>query len=336
MTREQIQILSRSLSQVEEQHPPQLVETHISWVLLTDQWAFKLKRPVKFDFLDFSTLDKRHYYCQEEVRLNNRITQGIYLGVVPVTETAEGLRLEGEGKIADYAVKMKRIDNSRQMDRLLDEGKVLPSHMVRLAEQLAAFHLRTDAIEEKPGMEAMKEDFTNLETVKSQVEKQLGKAAGREMDEQITFARALLDSLAPRLAERSRQGWVVDGHGDLHSRNIFLLPEPVIFDCIEFNPHFRQVDVLDELGFLCMDLDFHGARHLEEPLLQAYLRENPCISEDADWVIFSYYKWYRANVRLKVGALKAMQNGNAETESNVEEYWQLFTTYYHTLREEKV
>ncbi|MCB0588539.1 MAG: hypothetical protein KDD06_24820, partial [Phaeodactylibacter sp.] len=185
-------------------------------------------------------------------------------------------------------------------------------------------------------LEAMKEDFADLDTVKGQIEKQLGIEAGRELSECIIFARNLLDTLTPRLAERSRQGWVVDGHGDLHSRNIFLLPEPVIFDCIEFNPHFREVDVLNELAFLSMDLDFYGARYLEEPLLQAYLRENPCISDDADWAIFSYYKWYRANVRLKVNALKAMQNGNAGTESNVEEYWQLFITYYHMLVEEGV
>ena len=331
MTRQQVQALIQSLTTSDGAPVPQLLETHISWVLLTKEWAFKLKKPVQFDFLDFSTLEKRHHYCQEEVRLNNRLTQGLYLGVVPVVRTAKGFQLEGKGEVVDYAVKMKRLDNSRQMDKLLDEGQVDSTHMEQLAEQLAAFHLRTDVIEKAADLEAMKEDFADLDTVKGQIEKQLGKEAGGQLSDCITFARNLLDKLAPRLAERSRQGWVVDGHGDLHSRNIFLLPDPVIFDCIEFNPHFREVDVLNELAFLCMDLDFHGARHLEEPLLQAYLRENPCVAEDADWAVFSYYKWYRANVRLKVSALKAMQNGNAGAESNVEEYWQLFITYYHSL-----
>ena len=331
MTSEQIQALIQSLSGTGCGKTPQLVETHISWVILTDQWAFKLKKPVKFDFLDFSTLEKRRYFCQEEVRLNSRLAPGIYLGVVPAVQTANGLQLEGMGEPIGYAVKMKRLDNNRQMDRLLDRGEVQAAQMEELAGQLAAFHIRTDAIEKAADLEAMKEDFAGLKSVESQIEAQLGKEARREMQESLAFSRALLDKLSSRLEERSRQGWVVDGHGDLHSRNIFLLPEPVIFDCIEFNPHFRQVDVLNELAFLCMDLDFHGARHLEEPLLQTYLRENPCISDDADWAIFSYYKWYRANVRLKVNALKAMQNSNAEAESNVEEYWQLFTTYCHAL-----
>ncbi|MCB0581835.1 MAG: hypothetical protein KDD10_21320 [Phaeodactylibacter sp.] len=336
MTDEQIQDLIRFFPSRGEADLPQLVETHISWVILTGKWAFKLKKPVKFDFLDFSTLEKRRYYCQEEVRLNNRLTQGVYLGVVPVVKTKEGLRLEQEGEVVDYAVKMNRLDNSRQMNKLLEKGEVHPAHMEALAEQLAAFHLRADVVEKETGPEAMKEDFANLEAVKPCIEKKLGSEAGRELSECIAFAGNFLDKLAPRMAERARQGCIVDGHGDLHSRNIFLLPEPVIFDCIEFNPHFRQVDVLDELAFLCMDLDFHGARHLEEPFLQTYLRENPRISEDADWAIFSYYKWYRANVRLKVNALRAMEEENPEAESAVEEYWQLFTTYYHSLMEEWV
>ena len=336
MTEGQVQALLRSLTPPGRGSTPQLVETHISWVILTDQWAFKLKKPVRFDFLDFSTLARRQYYCQEEVKLNSRLTQGLYLGVVPVVKTGDNLQMGGPGEIVDYAVKMKRLDNRLQMDRLLAKNKVFPSHMEQLAEQLAAVHLRVDIVETAIGPEAMQEDFANLAVVEGQLCKQLGVGAGQELDECISFARDLLGRLAGRLAERSQQGWVVDGHGDLHSRNIFLLPEPVIFDCIEFNPHFRQVDVLDELAFLCMDLDYHGARHLEESLLQTYLRENPCISEDSDWAIFAYYKWYRANVRLKVNALKAMEGESEEASSAVEEYWQLFTTYFHALSAQRV
>lgn len=334
MTGEQLQALIHSPGLSGNGSPPQLIETHISWVILTPGWAFKLKKPVQYDFLDFSTLEKRRYFCQQEVKLNNRLTQGVYLGVLPVVETEKGFRIGGDGKVVDYAVQMKRLDNHLQMDILLGEGKVEASHMERLAEQLAAFHLRTDVVEQPLSLERMKEDFAGLDIVLPYLSEKWGEEAGRQASEGIAFARALLDALASRLAERSRQGWVVDGHGDLHSRNIFLLPEPVIFDCIEFNPHFREVDVLNELAFLCMDLDYHCARHLEEPLLRAYLRENPCIAEDTDWTVFAYYKWYRANVRLKVSALKAMQGGNADAESAAEEYWQLFTTYYHALREE--
>lgn len=332
MNDKQVQALIQSLSHSGE--AAGLVETHISWVILTDKLAYKLKKPVKFDFLDFSTLEKRRHYCREEVKLNNRLTQGMYLGVVPVVNTEQGPQLEGKGEVVDYAVKMKRLDSSRQMDKLLERAEVHSAYMIQLAEHLAAFHLRADVIEKPPVLEKIKEDFTDLDSVKSQVEKQLGEHAAREMGDCISFAQHLLGKLFPRMAERGRQGLIVDGHGDLHSRNIFLLAEPVIFDCIEFNPHFRQLDVLDELAFLCMDLDYHNARQLEEPFLRTYLRENPCISGDADWAIFSYYKWYRANVRLKVNALRAMEEESVEAESAVEEYWQLFTTYYHSLAEE--
>ena len=153
--------------------------------------------------------------------------------------------------------------------------------------------------------------------------------------ESLVFGRSCLGLHAERLLERGRQGFIIDGHGDLHSRNIFLLEEPIIFDCIEFNDAFRYVDVLDELAFLCMDLDYYGFRQLEAPLLNAYMRENDCIGGDEDWALFLFFKWYRANVRLKVKALQSLQEGEqagSRTQSTIEEYWQLYSAYYHELR----
>lgn len=312
-----------------------LVETHISWVILSGRDAFKVKKPVKFDFLDFSTLEKRRYYCQRELELNSRFAQGIYLEVLPIVQCSAGLAIGGEGSPLDYALHMKRLDDSLQMNLLLEKGLVTPAHMRQLAEKLAIFHAYTDIVERPPDIGAMLADFADVESVASCLDARLGPSAARKLVESTAFARPFLKRLAGRLRERSRRGFVIDGHGDLHSRNIFLMEEPVIFDCIEFNDHFRQVDVLDELAFLCMDLDYYGCRRLEAPFLEAYLRENDCISGDEDWAAFTYFKWYRANVKLKVTAIRVQQEGHlaqASTRSALEEYWQLYTAYYHELR----
>ncbi len=332
MTREQLQSLLDSEQFSGHGREAELVETHISWVILSEKHAFKLKKPVKFDFLDFSTLEKRKYYCERELELNSRLTEGVYKEVLPVVDSEGGLRIGGEGKTVDYALKMKRLDSSRQMNLLLEEGAVTAHHMKQLAEQLAAFHLHTDVISQSPSIQEMKENFAALDSVRDPLRKLLGEDVGELLTKSIYFAGELLDSCKAQLLRRSRHGYIVDGHGDLHSRNIFLLDEPVIFDCIEFNDAFRQVDVLDELAFLCMDLDYYSSRELERPLLRTYLKENPCILDDTDWCIFNYYRWYRANVKLKVSVLKAEQEGGSADSSDVEEYWRLYSTYYHILK----
>ncbi len=309
----------------------ELIETHISWVLLTKNFAYKIKKPIQYSFLSFSTLEKRKFYCEKEVRLNNRLTENVYLGVVPILLHEGQWRIEGkEGKIVDYAVKMKRLDNNKRMDVLLKKGIVTKKQMDQLADQLSGFHAFTDSIEKEISVHSMWLDFADILVVKKFLSEQLGKHVGKKIKAAVAFAKKFLNNHKDRFEERQKIGFTIDGHGDLHSRNIFLLDEPVIFDCIEFNDHFRQVDVLSEIAFFCMDLDFYEQRELEMHFLKNYLIKYPCIFTDEDQLIFEYYKLYRANVRTKVNALKAIQT---KDEKEREYRLKLTEDYFLLMRE---
>ncbi len=318
----------------------ELIETHISWVLLTKNFAYKIKKPIQYSFLSFSTLDKRKFYCEKEVRLNNRLTENVYLGVVPILLHDGKWMIEGkEGEIVDYAVKMKKLDNKRRMDVLLKKRAVTKKHMDQLADQLASFHAFTDTIEEETNTHTMWLDFADILVVKKYLAEQLGKQVGKKIEAAVDFAKKFLKKHNKRFVERQKMGFTIDGHGDLHSRNIFLLDEPVIFDCIEFNDHFRQVDVLNEIAFFCMDLDFYEQRELESHFLKNYLVKYPCVFTDEDQLIFEYYKLYRSNVRTKVNALKAIQTKDEKERTYrlnlTEDYFLLMREYLSILQEKK-
>lgn len=283
----------------------ELVETLISWVILTPDYAFKIKKNLRFPFLDFSTLALRKHFCEAEIRLNNRFTRGIYLQVLPIRQTGRRVTIGGaDGEVLEYAVQMKRLDNRRQMSRLLQSGAVTPENMRQLAQQLAAFHYNTEKINTSFDVPAMQTDFEDILKSRHFAETHLGRSFAATIDRAVAFSAAFLEQHGRRLKERSMHGFFLDGHGDLHSNNIFLLDEPVIFDCIEFNDHLRLLDALNETAFLCMDLHFYGRKDLEEVFMEQYLRDFPCIQTPADRDIFNYFKLYRANVRAKVNLLK--------------------------------
>ena len=318
----------------------ELIETHISWVLLTENFAFKIKKPIQYSFLSFTSLEKRKFYCEKEVRLNRRLTEEVYLGVVPICKHNSHWTIDGkEGEIVDYAVKMKKLDNERRMDILLQKGAVTKKNMEQLADRLAGFHAFTDSIEGELLVYNLWLDFADLLKVKSFLSEKLGEAAGQKVEEIVRFAKRFLNKYEKRILERHQQGYTIDGHGDLHSRNIFLLEEPVIFDCIEFNDHFRQVDVLNELAFFCMDLDYYKQPELQIHFLKQYQLKYPCIFKEEDRLLFQYYKLYRANVRCKVNALKAMQESETLEFSKrmnlCEDYFQLMKEYFSVLSREK-
>ena len=321
----------------------ELIETHISWVILTPAYAYKIKKPVKYSFLDFSTLAKRKYYCHREVQLNRRLAGDMYLGVVAIRRFEDALTIDAEeGEIIDYAVKMKHIDRSKQMDVLLADNKVTIKHMDQVADVLSTFHVYTDMMEEKPVMATIHEDYADILAPgpESVVYRFLNDTLGTEsvglIQESIDFTASFLKVFAGRFEERARLGFVIDGHGDLHSKNIFLLDEPLIFDCIEFNNHFRHLDVLDELAFFCMDLELFDRTDLAQRLIQSYEVQYPCILDEADVKIFQYYKLYRSNVKIKVNALKAIQAGQQEIQSHrstlVGNYYDLFQRYFQDLK----
>lgn len=287
----------------------ELVETHISWVVLASEFVFKIKKPVQFSFLDFSTLNKRKYYCEKELELNQRLAKSMYLEVVPVKISGENIFIEnGEGEMIDFAVKMRRMDQYRQMDLLLLKDEVKESDVIRVADQLAKFHKKALKIDAPLSVDSLHEDFIDILKIEQFVKKELGNDLAKVIRDSVDFSAFILNKLKWRLLERQALGFFIDGHGDLHSRNIFLLEnESVIFDCIEFNDHLRQVDVLDELAFFCMDLNYHDAQDLERVFLENYSARNNCFLIDADKQLYDYFKLYRANVRAKVTAINAMQ-----------------------------
>lgn len=295
----------------------QLTETHISWVILAERFVYKIKKPVHFSFLDFSTLEKRKYYCEQELYLNRRLTEGIYLDVSPLYQMPDGsVSLhETKGEPIDYAVRMKRMDNDRQMNKLLEEDLVNEQHIEQLADQLTAFHMSTEVVTRAPNLKKMQEDFADVTKVESLLTDQWGSKAADDLHKGISYSKKFLSTHQQRIYSRHLEGFTVDGHGDLHTKNIFLLEEPVIFDCIEFNAHFRHLDVLNELAFLSMDLDYYGKTGLSDYLFEQYQQHYKCVRDGYDEALFEYYKLYRANVRLKTNALTILQ-----MEANTQEY----------------
>lgn len=289
----------------------ELIETHISWVILCDEFVYKIKKPHRFSFLDFSTLSLRKHYCEREVELNRRLTPDVYLGVVPIVSHQNTLIMDGsEGTVIDYAVKMRKLNVDKRMDKLLANNEVTETDIDNLAEKIAGFHKRATIIHDK-NLEDIRYEFNDLESGKEYVIRELGPPYGAIIDEAVEFSNRFLIRHKDLLACRLKEGFYRDCHGDLHSRNIFLLPEPVPFDCIEFNEDFRQIDVLNEVAFLCMDLDAFGRSDLSDRFLESYNRFFPALSSPEERELFVYYKAYRANVRAKVNGLRAQ---NAETE----------------------
>ena len=338
MTSEQIQSLVENGQFPGPKAPVEWVETHISWVILTPAFAFKIKKPVQFPFLDFSTPEKREFYCREEVHLNRRLAPEMYLDVLPIHLDKNGLPVMclagGGGTPLDYAVSMKRMDNKRQMDLLLRQNQVTANDMEALAAMLVRFHrtviIPGSVVTYKPGDN--RADFDDLFRLEGISTKIFGPEAARMLDGWRQQVGAFLEKHEVRLHRRADAGFWVDGHGDLHARNIFLLPEgPVVFDCIEFNPYLRKGDVLSELAFLCMDLDAGGHHELVGVFMDAYFRGWRCVEGPEDELLFLYFKAYRANVRLKVALMELEQHPSATLEETAKGYWTLLGNYLERL-----
>ncbi len=303
MTQQQIETLANEGIFPDGSICEELIETHASWVILTEKFAFKIKKPVKFSFLDFSTLALRQHACEEEVRLNRRLTD-IYLGTVPIVFGGKNCGIGIPGETVDFAVQMQRVDHQRQMDLLLEKDLVKDSDIEAIAEQLAVFHQNARVMNEPFDEAAAMEDFADLASVSKVLTENVDEDFEAWIDGWIELAGAVLQKLAWRFEERVQEDFVRDGHGDLHSRNIFLLEKPVIFDCIEFNERFRVNDVLSELAFLAMDLKRFGRKDFKGILIKKYSETYPCFRLPEDRVIFQYFLLYRATVRLKVAGLQ--------------------------------
>ena len=282
----------------------ELIETHISWVIIGDQFVYKIKKPIQYSFLDFSTIELRRHFCAREIELNNRLTEGIYIDVQPIHELNDRIIIGGdEGKLLDHCVRMHKMDREKQMDALLFNNKLSEADIKNLAEKIVQFHQNTTIIDDKDFMD-IKEKFADLATEKEFLENNLGSENRDIIDHAIHTSNDFMEKNKELLGERLKAGYFRDCHGDLHSRNIFLLPSPQPFDCIEFNDAFRQIDVLNEVAFLCMDLDSFDKQDLSSVFIDFYNAKFPTMKTEDDKNLLIYYKSYRANVRAKVNSLR--------------------------------
>ena len=314
----------------------ELIETHISWVFICHRFVYKIKKPITYSFLDFSTLEKRKEYCKREIELNKRLTDGIYLDVVPIHKLNDHYKIGGNtGTVIDYAVRMLKMDRTKQMDRLLVQNKVTKSHIRNLAKKIAVFHGNTDIIHHKDVLD-IQEKFNDLESEKEYLAAQPnGSLYATIIGNAIKVSDDFLTGNKDLLTARLRAGFFRDCHGDLHSRNIFLLPSPQPFDCIEFNDDYRQIDVLNEVAFLCMDLDAFGEKGLSTLFLEYYNQFFPTMKSTKEHLLFVYFKAYRANIRAKVNSLRAKSAVNEKERtkalSDVDKYLRLMESYLKTL-----
>lgn len=243
-------------------------ETHMSWVFLAGDRVFKLKKPVRYPYLDFSTLEAREHFCREEVRLNRRLAPGVYLGVRPLTRSSTGsLALDGDGDAVDWLVEMRRLPVELMLDVRLKAGLVGEADIKRLAAVLADFYRAAKCPVIDPDLPFM--HFTAEMEVNGAILMRPGFLAGqREVEALLSRVRHALEGSRERLAQRVRAGHIVDGHGDLRPEHICLADPVVIFDCLEFNPDLRLVDPFDELSFLGMECACLGATWLGPDLIR--------------------------------------------------------------------
>ena len=276
------------------------VQTHISSVFLAGERAYKLKKPVNFGFLDFSTVELRRRYCEAEVALNRRLAPDVYLGVEPIVSDGAGLRLGGSGEVVDWVVVMRRLDPERLGVRVLERGELSARQIDQLVEILVPFYRRARTGEGIDGYGSLEAVKFNTDENFAQTEAYVGKLISRERYEHIRdftdrFYRERGDLFGRRVAE----GRVRESHGDLHLVNIFFYDPPIIFDCIEFNERLRCGDVAVDLAFLAMDLEFRGRADFARRVIDRYVEASgdAGLGEPID-----FYKCYRAYVRGKVSS----------------------------------
>jgi aminoglycoside phosphotransferase family enzyme len=299
---EKLQVLVTPQAFPDKPRKIKLVQTQMSFVFLTGDYVYKVKKPVNLGYLDYTTLEKRHFFCLQEVELNRRLCPDAYLAVVPIVEEKGGLRIEGEGKAIEYAVKMKQLPQERMMDVLLPHGQVTREMVAKVAERLAAFH---QGAKTNPQIAA----FGKLDVIRqntdenfNQTERYIGVSISQPGFSQIkSHTEDFINSNSSLFDRRVKEGRIRDCHGDLHAAHICFTDGICIYDCIEFNDRFRYSDVASEVAFLAMDLDRYQRADLSKHLVNTYVE----LSHDEELLrLHNFYKCYRAYVRGKVESFK--------------------------------
>jgi aminoglycoside phosphotransferase family enzyme len=314
-------------------HKPQkieLVQTQMSFIFLAGEYVYKVKKPVNLGYLDYTTLEKRRFFCQQELELNRRLCPDAYLAVVPVVEERGEFHIEGKGKATEYAVRMKRLPQDRMMDVLLTRGQVTPEMVARVAEKLADFHQKTETSEEIAAFGKLDVIRHNCDENFAQTEKYIGLTISRVKCERIKgYTDGFIRRNAGLFEKREGEGRVRDCHGDLHAAHVCFTDGICIYDCIEFNDRFRYTDVASEIAFLAMDLDRYQQAGLSRHLVDTYVKLN---HDEELLELLNFYKCYRAYVRGKVESFKLddpyiPQGEKAKVLTVAQSYFQLAESY---------
>ncbi len=296
-------------------------QTHISVVFLAGSLVYKLKKPVNLGFLDFSTLEKRKHFCEEEVRLNRRLTPTVYRGVVPISKTENGIQVEGSGEAIEWAVKMERLPEGASLLERLQRGEVGHKIIEVLANKIASFH---KVAESGPHIAA----FGRFEVVAHNAREnfvqsvaQVGVTVSRKVFDRLSrLTDERLTQLPPLIESRADRGVPRDTHGDLHLDHVYYFPEReppndlIVIDCIEFNERFRYADPIADAAFLAMDLIFHGHRELAQAFIETYLRATGDTEGEA---LLPFYTAYRAVIRAKVEGIEFLEKEISERERSI-------------------
>ncbi|HSO66676.1 MAG TPA: AAA family ATPase, partial [Desulfatirhabdiaceae bacterium] len=290
-----------------------LIETHISWVILTGTYAYKLKKPLDLGFLDFSSLGQRHFFCEEELRLNRRLAPNLYLSVESITGSIAHPQWNGPDEPIEYAVKMAEFSQNAQMDRMLAKGRLKSRQIDALAQMVSDFHQQATVADSDQvygnAEQAQKPVMDNFSLIRKQI------ACPGDLcllDELEHWTQSTIQELIPVFARRKADNRIRECHGDLHLKNLAWLDHaPVAFDCIEFNPNLRWIDVINDAAFLVMDLLDRARPDLAWRFLNRYLETGG----DYDGVsILKFYIVYRALVRAKIHAIRMGQPGISSTD----------------------
>ena len=308
----------------------ELVQTHISFVILAGNFVYKWKKAIDFGFVDFSSQAKRKYYCEQELYLNRRLCPEIYLELCWLCREDGRFRLQGDGEIIEYGVKMLRMPEEAMMNKVIAAGGVRTRHLERIVEILVPFYRQADGGERVRGngrAEAVAQTvFNNF----AQTERFVGGTAlSSDRFARIKAYTGAFLKQEELFAERVAAGYIRDCHGDLYSGNICLADNIYIFDCIEFNESLRFIDIAADVAFLAMDLDFHGLPELSDFFITLFIKES---GDEHLRRMLNFYKCYRAYVRGKVGLLTAadatLEKSSAEASlRNAGRYFQLAEEY---------
>ncbi len=311
----------------------EIIQTHISFVFLTTNFVYKIKKPVNFGFLDFTSLEKRRFYCEKELILNRRLCGDMYIEVAPINK-GKFIKIRGDGETIEFALKMKRMPKDKIMSNLLQQNQVDEKLVDQIAKIISNFHSSAETNDEISKVGSLATVRVNWQENFDQTKNVIGTTISKEDHENIQKRISkFMDKNAALFDKRSSEGKIRDCHGDIHSGNIFITDRIYIFDTIEFNERFRFSDVAADMAFLAMDLDFKNKSELSDYFVGKYIY----YSGDRDLhCLLPFYKCYRAYVRGKVAGFKLSDPNicDKEKKESVEEakdYFKLALSYINDL-----